>query len=135
MPEFGANSQKALASADLRLRVVFHGVVKHFDCSIIEGHRDRETQNRYFNEGKSKAKWGKSAHNRSPSLAVDAVPYPSGWDDEKMLARFAGYVQGVASMHSIHITWGGDFRSIHDPAHFEITGWRDEENIKSRRSM
>lgn len=135
MPEFGPNSQKNLASADLRLRGVFHAVVKHFDCSIVCGHRDREAQELAFKEGKSKARWGKSPHNRSPSMAVDAIPYPSGYEDEKRMERFAGYVQATANMHGIHLTWGGDFKSIHDPAHFEIENWADEENHKSRRTM
>ena len=76
MPKFGKTSRKRLATCDERLQKVFNEVIKHVDCSILEGHRSGERQNKLYDEGKTKVKFPKGRHNNNPSLAVDVARYP-----------------------------------------------------------
>ena len=67
------------------------------------------------------AKAGQSAHNFNPSFALDvafktktgAVDYSDKWFDlfAKLVLKTTG------------ITWGGNFKSLKDKPHFEVTGW------------
>lgn len=130
MPSFSRASLDRLSTCDLRLQRVFEEVIKHRDCSILEGHRLKEAQDRAFTTGKSKTPWPNSKHNASPSKAVDAMPwYPEAphirWDmnDRKTsheLREFAGFVLGVAAGMGIKLRWGGHFRSFFDGPHFEL---------------
>ena len=63
MPSFGKTSKKRLEECDPRLQQLFNEVVKEYDCSILQGHRSEEEQNRYFDEGKSKVRFPNSKHN------------------------------------------------------------------------
>ena len=76
MPRFGKRSKERLATCDTRLQEVFNEVIKYVDCSILEGHRDKERQNQLHVEGKTKVKYPNGRHNSSPSNAVDVTPYP-----------------------------------------------------------
>jgi peptidoglycan L-alanyl-D-glutamate endopeptidase CwlK len=51
MPRFSEKSLSRLGTCDPRLQRVFHEVIRHFDCTILEGHRDKERQNRMVEEG------------------------------------------------------------------------------------
>ena len=81
MPKFGRRSKERLATCDEKLQKVFNEVIKHVDCSVLEGHRSEERQNKLYEEGKTKVKYPKGRHNASPSLAVDVAPYPIDWND------------------------------------------------------
>ena len=128
MPKFGNTSKRRLATCDEDLQELFQEVVKFFDCSILEGHRGEETQNKYFDEGKSQVKWPNGKHNSSPSTALDAAPYPIDWDDTERFYYFAGFVKGVAFNIGIPIRWGGDWdddtdvkeTKFKDLVHFEL---------------
>ena len=128
MPSFSEKSLARLATCDARLQRVFHEVIRHFDCTILEGHRDKERQNRMANDGKSQVRWPHSKHNTMPSLAVDATPYPIVWDDRERQTLFAGYVLATAKAMDIDLRWGGDWNrdtevrdnTFDDLVHFEI---------------
>jgi len=128
MPRFGKGSLFQLQSVHPDLQELFKEVVKHFDCSIIEGFRGKEKQDRAYNEGKSKVKFPKGKHNQIPSEAVDIAPYPIDWDDKERFYYFAGFVMGVASQMDYKIRWGGDWNNdtevqdtrFKDLVHFEI---------------
>ncbi|MCX6216579.1 M15 family metallopeptidase [Spirosoma sp.] len=67
------------------------------------------------------AKAGQSPHNYKPSFAFDiAFKKKDGTLDysEKWFVWFAGFVLVVEG-----ITWGGNFKSIKDKPHFELTRW------------
>lgn len=131
MPSFSTQSQARLSTCDFRLQRIFNEVIKHIDCTIIEGHRNKERQDAAYNAGKSKVKWPNSKHNKSPSLAVDVMPWYKDkphirWDiSDKQTAielhRFAGFVQGVAAGMGIPIKWGGSFNNFFDGPHYELT--------------
>jgi len=107
---------------------LFNEVIKHFDCSVIQGHRGKEDQNKAFKEGKSKLKYPNGNHNKSPSKAVDVAPYPINWNDRERFTYFAGYVVGIASQMGLKIRWGGDWdmdtevkdNNFDDLPHFEL---------------
>ena len=109
MAKFGKRSKERLATCDERLQKVFNEVIKYVDCSVLEGHRSEERQNRLFEEGKTKVKYPKGRHNSSPSRAVDVTPYPVDWDDRERQTLFAGFVLGIARSMDIKLRWGGDW--------------------------
>ena len=114
MPKFGRTSKKRLKTCDEDLIFLFEEVVKYFDCSVLEGHRGRRLQNKYFKEGKSKLKFPEGNHNKKPSTAIDVVPYPIDWEDRERMTYFAGFVKGVAAILGVPIRWGGDWNSNND---------------------
>jgi peptidoglycan LD-endopeptidase CwlK len=116
VPKFGKASQKQLATAHPDLQALFNEVIKTVDCAVLCGFRDQEQQNKEYDEGDSKLKWPKSKHNKKPALAVDVVPYPVDWKNEKRFYHFAGYVQAVADRLGIKVKWGIDW----DLPHWEI---------------
>ena len=128
MPRFGALSREQLDTCDERIQKVFYEVIRHFDCKIIEGHRGESLQRLYFRQGKSKVDWPNGAHNSYPSNAVDAMPYPVNWKDEKRICYFAGYVMATALSIGIKLRWGYDWdgdtdlndQTFYDGPHYEI---------------
>ncbi len=144
MPRFSRTSQARLDTAHPALQTIFEVVVLRFDCSILEGHRDRERQDLMVARGLSKLPWPRSKHNASPSLAVDAIHYPHDWQalnrysrgGNDRLARaewerfctFAGYVIGTAHSLGHELRWGGDWdrdwdrsdQRFDDLPHFEL---------------
>ena len=74
MPLFSQTSKARLSTAHPDLQRLFNEVVKHWDCTIVCGHRGKEEQDKAFAEGKSKVKWPNGRHNKLPSLAVDVMP-------------------------------------------------------------
>ena len=109
MPRFGRKSKERLASCDPQLQELFNEVIKHIDCSVLEGHRSGERQNKLYDEGKTKVHYPNGRHNANPSLAVDVTPYPVDWEDRERQTLFAGFVLGIANSMGIKIRWGGDW--------------------------
>ena len=109
MAKFGRKSRERFATAHPDLQKIFNEVIKYVDCSVLEGHRDERTQDRLFEEGKTKVRYPLGRHNTKPSRAVDVVPYPVDWDDRERFTLFAGFVLGLARGMGISIRWGGDW--------------------------
>ena len=128
MPKFGRKSRERLSTCESNLQKVFNEVIKHVDCSVLEGHRDKDRQNKLYEEGKTKVKYPNGRHNRQPSSAVDVTPYPVDWKDRERQTLFAGFVIGVASQMGINLRWGGDWdqdfqvvdNRFDDFPHFEL---------------
>ena len=128
MPQFGKDSLKKLQSCHPDLQKLFNEVIKHYDCTILEGQRSNEDQLKAFSAGKSKIKSG-GKHNQTPSLAVDVAPCPVDWNDKNKFYHFAGRVLGIAQMLGIKIRWGGDWngdnnlknQTFFDLPHFELS--------------
>lgn len=125
---YSAASAKRLAECDPRLQSIFRSVLKVMDHTIITGHRPKAEQDRMVALGRSKATWPASKHNREPSMAVDAAPYPVDWSDRERMTLFAGLVIGVGAEQGVRIRWGGDWdqdgqvrdNTFDDLCHFEI---------------
>lgn len=134
MPRFSKRSINNLSECHIDLQVVFKEVIKHFDCTVIEGHRPEAEQNAAYNAGNSKVKYPNSKHNSLPSLAADVVPYPIDWNDTDRMRYFAGFVMGVAALlkaqgkitHAVRagIDWDCDTQTndqrFIDLPHFEL---------------
>lgn len=128
MPQFSSRSLQRLEECDERLQEICHEVIKFFDFTVLEGHRNKETQDRMVIEGKSKLYWPKSKHNSLPSKAVDIAPYPIVWSDTGRFKLLAGMMFGVAEMKNIKLRWGGDWngnwsfkdQTFHDLPHYEV---------------
>ena len=138
MPKFSQESFSKLSTCHLDLQVLFYEVVRYFDCTVTQGHRNQHDQDEAFRLGATTLKWPNGKHNRQPAMAVDVYPYPMDLSSEpKNIARyylFAGYVCGIAEQlkaqgkmgHSIR--WGGDWDSdkdlsdqkFDDLVHFEL---------------
>lgn len=129
MPKYSAASKSKLATCHPDIQRLFNEVIKHVDCTIIEGKRTRETQEEYVRTGKSQTM--KSKHLEQDdgySWAVDVMAYPIRWEDWKRNAFFAGYVMGLAKSMGIDlrtgIDWDSDFdiseHSFLDAPHFEL---------------
>ena len=128
MPSFSTRSKSNLDQAQPDLQRLFKEVIKHYDCTVICGHRRQEEHDKAVAEGMSKVRFPDSQLNSSPARAVDVVPYPIDWDDREGFYAFGGFVKGVASQKGIKIRWGGDWDSdndLHDQnfidlPHFEL---------------
>ena len=131
MPKFGKKSMSKLETCHEDLQQLFYQVIKQFDCSVLEGHRGEETQNKYFDEGKSQVKWPNGKHNSSPSTALDVAPYPIDWDDTDRFYYIAGFVKGIAFKMGIPIRWGGDWD---DDTDVKETKFKDLVHFELRRS-
>jgi len=96
MPSFSRRSKERLDSCHPRLIKLFEEVVKHYDCSILEGYRTPERQQELVDQGMSRTL--DSRHNRKPSMAVDCIPYPfksADWTNMKRFYHFQGFVKGT----------------------------------------
>lgn len=132
MPRFSTRSKTRLDTCDKKLQELMCAVVEIFDITILEGHRDEETQNEMVRQRKSRLPWPKSKHNSIPSRAVDIAPWIPGrgidWDDIQHFHYMAGLVMGVAARMNIKIRWGGDWNRNQysgderflDLVHFEL---------------
>lgn len=128
MFEYSQRSLRKLGETDPRLQDIFREVIKHFDNSIITGHRTEVSQELAFEKGLSKVRFPDSKHNSYPSKAVDAAPYPLDWSDRERFTLFAGFVLGIAASKGIKLRWGGDWdmdtdvsdNSFDDLLHFEL---------------
>lgn len=132
---YSAASLAELETCDPRLVVVFEEVIRHRDCSIIEGRRGKERQNELLRTGQTTLPWPRSKHNGTPprlSRAVDAAPYFAGegipWGDRDRWLAWGGFVKGIAAGMGIALRWGGDWdgdwlhtdQKFHDMPHFEL---------------
>ena len=128
MPRYSKRSKERLSTCEKDLQMVFNEVIKHVDCSVLEGHRSAERQDKLYDEGKTKVRYPNGRHNSSPSRAVDVTPYPVDWADRERQTLFAGFVLGVANQMGIKLRWGGDWdqdfevkdNRFDDFPHFEL---------------
>jgi peptidoglycan L-alanyl-D-glutamate endopeptidase CwlK len=128
MPRFSSKSKRKLDTCHESLQQLFSEVVKSFDCTVIEGHRGEKKQNEAYRKGNSKLKYPNGKHNKTPSIAVDVIPYPIDWKDRDRMHYFGGFVLGIAKKMGFKIRWGGDWdmdthtkdNKFDDLVHFEM---------------
>lgn len=135
MPKFGKASleRREMLCKDLKLLV--DEVIKHYDFSIIETFRDKETQERYYRNGTTKAHFGESAHNYHPSFALDVYPYPVPKKQVKGIIeldsdsleweRMINYFKVVANELGIEIECGFYWKDFKDKPHIQLKGWKE----------
>ncbi len=126
MSEFSKLSQSKLETCHPLLQDLFNEVIKHYDCTVICGHRSMEDQEEAFRGGKSKKRYPSSKHNLIPAMAVDVVPYPVDWNDFNRFYHFGGFVLAIARIKNIPVRWGGDFNqngNLKDDKFIDMPHW------------
>ena len=94
--------------------------VSGIDIEMTDAFRGQEAQNDDKAKGNSNAAWGSSPHNYG--VAFDCAPIVNGtlcWPpkSDPIWQTISEVGKGLG------LTWGGDFHSICDLPHFELTGW------------
>lgn len=138
MPKYSPSSQAKLNTCHpLIIKVFNHVIIDGPDHSIVCGARPVAEQQELYAQGRTKP--GKivtnvdgvndlSKHNKSPSEAVDAIPYPTGYNSVPRFKIFGAYVLGVASAMGVPLYWGADWdkdwdideHKFIDLPHFEL---------------
>lgn len=130
MANWSSKSRARLDTCHHDLQTLANAVLEIHDCSVFEGYRDEETQNKYFNAGTSKVQFPNGKHNVQPSMAIDLAPYKAGMDpyDMENVLYFAGIVMAVAASlyadgRMTHkLRWGGNWSTKADAAFaFDVT--------------
>lgn len=131
MPRFSEESKKKLATCHPDIVKVMNEAIKHYDFTVLYGHRTVAEQQELFAQGRTKPGKivtnldgvnKKSKHNYYPSLAVDIAPYPIDWDDLGRFKALAEVVKKAADTVGVAIQWGGDWKTFKDWPHWEIKG-------------
>ena len=76
MFKYSERSLKVRSELHPQLQKIFDFVLPIFDHTLVCGYRPQEEQDKAFENGFSKVKFPYGKHNRYPSIAVDAYPYP-----------------------------------------------------------
>lgn len=128
MFKYGSNSLKHIETLHPHLQLIAFDLIEIMNVSVVCGHRGKDEQDKAVAEKKSKTPWPKSKHNQLPSIAMDVIPYPTGYKDTRLIYFMAGLIKGIAAKHGITIRWGGDWDSdgdlndqtFNDLVHFEL---------------
>lgn len=126
MPNLSASSQKRLDAAHPLLRKLFAACAADPNCpafAVLDSQRGKQAQEKAFNLGNSKAHFLQSAHNWSPAVAVDVVPYPIDWNKLGRFKALGKFVTAKARSLGIQIVWGGTWK-MGDFPHYELADWR-----------
>ena len=112
--------EEKLLQADTRLVNWFHAAkVKHPDLHVSWSYRDQSSQEQAVLDKVSRLTFPDSAHNKSPSLALDVFQindqgvacwnraFLSALNDESVAGGYA-------------LKWGGQWKDLGDYDHFEI---------------
>lgn len=130
MPKFSKTSMDLLLNAHLDLRMICLDVIKSYDFTILETHRDMKRQEALKKAKKTKLGFPQSNHNSMPSRAIDIAPYPIDWNNRERFYLLAGFMFQAAHTSNIKLRWGGDWdrdwnfkdQSFDDLVHFELFG-------------
>ena len=120
MPKLSTKSQTKLNPCHSDLIKLIEAVAETEKCAVICGHRGKAEQEKAYNSGVSRARWGQSKHNHKPSLAVDVVPLPLDWEDIPAFEKLGKKIMAKAEELGIKIRWGRDFTNLKDYPHFEL---------------
>jgi len=133
MPTFSQRSLRARAELHPLLQQLVDAAIKEVDFVILDAQRGRAEQEKAFKGGFSKARFGQSAHNYVPAVALDIAPYPVDWNDAAKFRAVAKVFMKVAKDKKLPVRWGGDWdmdgdwkdERFLDWGHFELHKWQD----------
>lgn len=133
--KFDAGSAGRLAAAHPLLQKLMNAARAKVVFSVLDSQRGRAAQELAFKRGNSKVHFGQSAHNWSPSVAVDIVPAATpnavDWNDLAAFKNLGKIIVPLAKEMDIPIRWLGDPNMDGSPVdgwdypHFELHPWRD----------
>jgi len=130
--KFDPASAASLANAHPLLQGVLVAARREVVFRILDSRRGRKDQDAAFNAGRSKARYGQSAHNWTPAIAVDLFPAPYDWNNHAAFDRLAVVMMRIAKEQNVPLRWGGDWNmdgnrtlsDAWDKPHFELHPWR-----------
>jgi peptidoglycan LD-endopeptidase CwlK len=89
------------------------------DMTVVCGHRGKADQDAAFAAGRSRVRWPRGKHNKTPSLAVDVVPFVGGkrstatWASSThapaVKAEWAAMQAEGLVPDGVKLVWGGDW--------------------------
>lgn len=128
MPKYSAHSLKVLSEINSDLQILFKTVLPMYDHKLVEGQRGEAAQQKAFASGASTKMFPYSKHNRTPSDACDADPYPlkKGGAGKEQSIHFAGYCQGVSD---ILFRLGELKRRTRHLGFTKLGDWRHRESV------
>jgi len=120
MYSYSRRSQEVLSTLHPKLQLVMMMAIQVVDICLIDGLRDKETQDKYFRNDTSHVQWPYSRHNKTldPLLdksevdvsdAVDAIPWPTQYRDKEQMILAAGVILACAALIGVELRWGGDW--------------------------
>ena len=127
---FSKASKASRAKLHPQLKLLVDEAIKEIDFKILDSTRGRAAQEKAFRQGNSKARFGDSAHNYVPAIAVDLFPAPYDWDDRQAFINLSKVILRIAKEKGIPLRWGGDWNMDGnlsdgwDMPHFELHPWR-----------
>ena len=136
-------SRRLLEAAHPELQRLANAVAaKGVAFRVICSYRGKRDQERAFATGMSKVRWGQSAHNYVPSIAIDVVPGWSGpikWSDLAAFDALGRAFVATAKELNIPIRWGADWdrdgqtndERFVDRPHIELHPWRSYAGEKA----
>jgi hypothetical protein len=92
---------------------------KGIQLAIVETYRTHAKQSEYKNMGRKYTRSGAGKSKHQYGLAIDVVPIVNGeaqWHNKQLWYKI-GVIGEQVGLH-----WGGRWRSLYDPGHFEWTG-------------
>lgn len=131
---FDPGSAHRLSQAHHLLQLLMNEAIKKTPFMILDSQRGRHAQEQAFAQGHSKVHFGNSAHNWSPSVALDVAPLPLDWHNARAFMDLGlGVIMPLAHALHIPIRWGADFNrdgnytndSFVDMPHYELFPWRE----------
>lgn len=134
MATFDKSSAEVLSKAHPLLRKLMTACIKQRSFKILQSTRGRAAQELAYRQGRSKVRFGNSAHNYSPAIAMDVVPLPVDWKNLKEFESLArDVILPTANRLGIPIRWGGDWNMngktlderFVDMPHYELHPWRN----------
>lgn len=103
-----------------------NALIDEMDVTILCGYRNQDEQEAAFKAGTSKAHFGQSPHNFSPSLAVDVAPYPIDWDNLSAFNDMGNKILELAKELGIEVELGRDFQ-FKDYPHCQLANWEQKK--------
>lgn len=103
MPSLSKRSLNNLSQCHPDLQRIAKVAINEFDFVVICGHRNEKDQNKAFASGNSKVKWPNSKHNKTPSRAFDACPYPINWEARARFLEMRKVFKDVAARLGIKV--------------------------------
>lgn len=103
---------------------------------VHAAYRTRREQNDAVARGVSKTPWPRAAHCQGK--AVDVVHSRYHWELSKPEWDWIGHIgkqvhaqmmRGTKAADRWQISWGGDWRTLWDPAHWEVSDWRSDIRV------
>jgi hypothetical protein len=99
---------------------------KGIELAVVETYRTHAKQHEYKTMGKKYTRSGAGKSKHQYGLAVDLVPIVNGeaqWHNKALW-----YKIGVIG-EKLGLIWGGRWRSLYDPGHFEWTGGLSAQDL------